>query len=415
MTGSIAGFKACALISKLVQAGHHVKVVASASALQFVGPATIEGLTGEKVVSDLWEKGEAMAHIHLMRWADAVAVVPASAHFINRIAQGIGDDLLTTMFLAHDFKKPYMIAPAMNTSMYLHPVTQKSIQSLKSMGIEILEAASGVLACGEVGYGRLLEPDLLQKEIESRLETVSAASSAALSASSPLKVLITSGGTQEPLDRVRVISNISTGSTGAEIADRLESFGLSVVLLHAEDAELPQSDCEKISFRSSADLTARLAERLGQGDIFAVLHLAAISDFVLESWEQNGASHPAGSRGKISSASDLSLKLKRNPKILPLIREMSPRPLHLTAFKMTAGADAELARQAVNRVFEQGRPDWVVHNDLDWIDAKKNAHRMRLYRSRGEDALALDSRAALVDQLVENYSSLLQKEQGRTR
>ncbi|PWU21736.1 MAG: bifunctional phosphopantothenoylcysteine decarboxylase/phosphopantothenate--cysteine ligase CoaBC, partial [Bdellovibrio sp.] len=149
MTGSIAAFKACALLSKIVQSGATVQVAASAAALRFVGEATLEGLSGRPVAKDLWESGRAMEHIQLVRWADLIIVAPASAHFINRAANGVGDDLLTTMFLAHDFTKPFMIAPAMNTAMYLHPVTKGSITKLRELGIQVLETASGVLACGE--------------------------------------------------------------------------------------------------------------------------------------------------------------------------------------------------------------------------------------------------------------------------
>ena len=119
MTGSIACYKACNLISKLVQNDYDVQVVASASALHFVGNATLEGLTGKPVIHDLFQSGNIMDHIHLIRWCDLVITAPATANFINKISQGLGDDLLTTLFLAHDFKKPYLIAPAMNTSMYL--------------------------------------------------------------------------------------------------------------------------------------------------------------------------------------------------------------------------------------------------------------------------------------------------------
>lgn len=416
MTGSIACFKACALISKLVQAGHHVKVVASPSALQFVGAATLEGLTGESVVSDLWEKGEAMAHIHLMRWADVIAVIPASAHFINRVSQGIGDDLLTTMFLAHDFKKPYLIAPAMNTSMYLHPVTQKSIRSLKEMGVEILEAASGVLACGEVGYGRLLEPALLQEEIEKRLSSTAATSPLTENETASRgglkhgktdrKILITSGGTQEPIDQVRVISNLSTGRTGALLTDHLSSLGFSVVLMHARGALLPKADVEKLSFVSSADLSEALGSRLRIGDIHAVIHMAAVSDFVLRDWEQDGVRHAGSNSGKISSGEDLTLRLKRNPKVLDGIRGMSPVPLHLTAFKMTANADENGIQTAVRKVFEGSKPDWVVQNDTSEIDHSKNLHRMRLYRAGGPDSESLESVGHLAQAFASEYSSI---------
>ncbi|MFN7727954.1 MAG: bifunctional phosphopantothenoylcysteine decarboxylase/phosphopantothenate--cysteine ligase CoaBC [Bdellovibrio sp.] len=399
MSGSIACFKACAVISKLVQAGHHVKIAASPSALKFVGAATLEGLTGEKVHADLWEPGDAMAHIHLVRWADLIAVIPASAHLINRLSQGVGDDLLTTMFLAHDFKKPYLIAPAMNTSMYLHPVTQNSLTQLKSMGVEILEAASGVLACGEVGYGRLLEPDLLLAEIETRLQRDSFEIKTK-SGSAPIhlrKVLVTSGGTQENIDDVRVLSNVSTGRTGAEIIDRLESLGLSTVLLHAQSALLPSADGERHSFVSSDDLEKLLQSRLAKGDVFAVIHLAAVSDFI-----------PVRQSGKISSDIEPQLELRKNKKILPLIRSFSPNPIHLTAFKMTSGATDQTAGAAVAKVYEQSAPDWIVQNDLQEMK-KTSAHPLNLWLGPTQDAVALPGIAPLVEKWVEKFSSLTLK------
>ena len=130
MSGSIACYKACQLVSKLVQKGHDVQVVATASALKFIGNATIEGLTGKPVISDLFSSGNVMDHIHLARWADLVIIAPATADFINKMSAGISSDLASSLFLAHDFKKPLLIAPAMNTSMYLHPTTQESVKKL---------------------------------------------------------------------------------------------------------------------------------------------------------------------------------------------------------------------------------------------------------------------------------------------
>jgi phosphopantothenoylcysteine decarboxylase/phosphopantothenate--cysteine ligase len=166
-------------------------------------------------------------------------VAPATANYVNKTSQGIGDDLVTTMFLAHDFKKPFLIAPAMNTSMYLHPVTQKSIQSLKAMGIEILETASGVLACGEVGWGRLLEPDLIVEEVKRHLSLkTESINQTPIKKSLAQKILITSGGTEEAIDRVRSLTNKSTGATGAYLADHFSQLGFDVVYLHAENAKM---------------------------------------------------------------------------------------------------------------------------------------------------------------------------------
>jgi phosphopantothenoylcysteine decarboxylase/phosphopantothenate--cysteine ligase len=380
LTGSIACFKACQAISKLVQAGHDVQVEATASALQFVGNATIEGLTGKPVISDLYATGNVMDHIHLVRWADLIIVAPASANFINKIAQGVGDDLLTTQFLAHDFKKPYLIAPAMNTSMYLHPVTQASIQKLKQMGVEILETASGVLACGEVGWGRLIEPDLLVQEVQSRLEkAVEPKSETAFEnislrpAKLKAKVLVTSGGTQEPLDPVRVITNKSTGTTGAAIADTLVGFGFDVTYVHAESAKLPQSQCHKAAFTSFQDLQETLQTLLQDPDYKAVIHLAAVSDY----------SPAKVSDQKISSdESEMVLKLKRNPKLVDMFREMAKNPdLKVIAFKLTAGADLSHQKAAVDKLMAHSQANLIVQNDMSEMGV---VHPFHIYDSKGK-------------------------------
>lgn len=353
MTGSIACFKACQVISKLVQAGHEVQVVASPSALQFVGNATIEGLTGKPVVSDLFESGNVMDHIHLVRWADLILVAPASANFINKAARGVGDDLITTQFLAHDFKKPYLIAPAMNTMMYLHPATQSSLKVLREMGVEILETASGVLACGEVGWGRLLEPQLIVEEVEKRLGKTGSGNKAP-SRSDRLKILVTSGGTQEAIDPVRVITNKSTGSTGAALTDVLSQFGMDVTYLHSETAKLPQSECEKVSFSSFESLQRNLQSLLREKNYKAVIHLAAVSDF----------SPVESSTKKISSDDELVLKFKRNPKLVDHLREMAGNEeLKVIAFKLTANASEPEKAAAAQKLWSHSKADLIVQND----------------------------------------------------
>ncbi|RMD49485.1 MAG: bifunctional phosphopantothenoylcysteine decarboxylase/phosphopantothenate--cysteine ligase CoaBC, partial [Ignavibacteria bacterium] len=158
ITGSIAAYKAAYLVSKLVQNNFEVKVAMSNSAMKFIGAATFEGLTGHEVYSDLFESGKTMSHIDLMKWADLVIVVPASANTINKFAAGIGDNLITSLFLAKIPGKPYLIAPAMNKNMLAHPATQQSIEKLKEWGIKLLPTESGTLACGDEGEGKLLNP-----------------------------------------------------------------------------------------------------------------------------------------------------------------------------------------------------------------------------------------------------------------
>jgi phosphopantothenoylcysteine synthetase/decarboxylase len=163
LSGSIACYKACTVLSRLTQAGHEVQCVASTSVLNFIGPATLEGLSGKPLLSDTFALGHAMDHITLNRWADISVLCPATANRLNKMATGVADDLLGNLWLTHDFAKPLLIAPAMNTKMWTHPITQASLAKIEEMGVTILRPEAGNLACGEVGEGRLMEPeDILQ-------------------------------------------------------------------------------------------------------------------------------------------------------------------------------------------------------------------------------------------------------------
>lgn len=368
MTGSIACYKACGVVSALHQKGYAVKVVLSPSSLQFIGSATIEGLTGETPITDMYAAGSVMDHIHLARWADLILVAPATANYINKIANGLGDDLLTTLFLAHDFKKPFLVAPAMNTMMYLHPTTQDSINKLKKFGVGILETASGVLACGEVGYGRLLDPVLIVQEVEAYLKNTTGSDGIKKIEIKNLKVLITSGGTTEPIDDIRVITNKSTGKTAAYIADQLVESGIEVEYLHAKNAALPKADMQKYEFETFGDLQNQFQTLLTQKKYDWVIHLAAVSDYSVQK-----------SDGKISSDQEkIQLVLKRNPKLLNQIKKLSPST-KLIGFKLTSSADEKTIVSKVMQQFENAKCDLVVHNDLSEIT--KANHHFTVYSS----------------------------------
>jgi len=407
MTGSIACYKACQVISRLVQAGHEVQVVASPSALQFVGNATFEGLTGKTVVSDLYAKGNVMDHIHLMRWADLVVVAPATANYINKAAQGVGDDLLTTLFLAHDFKKPFLVAPAMNTSMYLHPITQNSIKRLREIGIEILETASGVLACGETGFGKLLDPDLMLEEIKNRLPKVETATSKTEEVSevpkaSHFRILVTAGGTTEPIDNVRVITNLSTGETGAKLAELLADFGADVHLLRAENAKEADSRVEQSTFSSFYSLQKNLKFLLANHEFDMVIHAAAVSDFSVASLEINGKTFETSEFPKIQSTDKLSIQFKNNPKIVDEIKSMSRnKDLKLVAFKLTSKASEAEREAAVHKLQAHSKADLVIQNDTTEIDKTKQQHRFTMYGPNHKKPL--ENIQALAAELLENY------------
>jgi phosphopantothenoylcysteine decarboxylase/phosphopantothenate--cysteine ligase len=166
LTGSISAYKACTVISRLAQAGVTVQTVATPAALRFVGAATLEGLSGRPVFSDLFEAGRALDHIELARTADLALVCPATAHTLNRLAAGLADDPVGALFLAWEFGvKPWWVAPAMNQRMWSHPATAGSLARLRDWGVRVIEPADGAQACGEVGPGRLADPEHIATEV----------------------------------------------------------------------------------------------------------------------------------------------------------------------------------------------------------------------------------------------------------
>jgi phosphopantothenoylcysteine decarboxylase/phosphopantothenate--cysteine ligase len=169
VTGSIAAFKAAALASLLTQDDYEVQCVASEGGLQFIGAATLEGLTGKPVLSDMFERGRALDHISLVDWTDLLLVYPATANHITRLRAGLADDLIGCLFLANNFQKPYWLAPAMNSQMFAHPAVAEALETLQGWGCRILPTGEGRMACGTVGYGRLLEPEATHELITEEL------------------------------------------------------------------------------------------------------------------------------------------------------------------------------------------------------------------------------------------------------
>jgi phosphopantothenoylcysteine decarboxylase/phosphopantothenate--cysteine ligase len=170
MSGSIACAKSTGLISAWVKSGHQVKVVATPSVEQFVGHATLEGLSGHPVLADTFGKGEMMSHINISRWADVIVVCPATANVINKMATGLADDMLTTTWIAaYDLKKPMIVVPVMNTAMWQYPATVSSVETLKQWGVHVINPDQGDLACGEYGAGRMPEVDDLLLRIKAIL------------------------------------------------------------------------------------------------------------------------------------------------------------------------------------------------------------------------------------------------------
>ncbi|MDB6115434.1 MAG: coaBC [Lacunisphaera sp.] len=355
LTGSIAGFKACEAISQLVQRGHRVRTVATESALKFIGPATLEGLTGSPVLTDLFAPGAALAHINLTRWAEAVVVCPATANTLNRLAAGLADDLPGALFLAHDRAKPWLVAPAMNPAMWSHPATRASVEKLRGWGVRFLSVGEGRTACGETGEGRLAEPAQIVAAVESALARPARR----------LRVLVTGGGTAEPIDGVRVLTNTSTGRTAAGLAAHLAGCGHETVLLRARTAVAAGAGCREETFFTFAELDAALTRRLGGEYFDAVIHAAAVGDFGVEAVLVGDRAVLPGMTKLDSGSAPVALRLRAQPKLVDTLRARSRNPrLQVVAFKLTHGADGAAAQAAVEKLFGHSGADWVVHNDL---------------------------------------------------
>lgn len=274
VTGGIAAYKSAELVRALQSDGHAVQAVLTKAATKFITPLTIASLTGNKVITDLFDDSSpdetlhsAIAHIDVAQRADVLLVAPATADTLAKFALGLADDFLSTAHLA--FRGPLVLAPAMNTNMWEHPATRENLAALRTRGARIVEPAVGELACGTVGSGRLAE-----------LDDIVAAVRSALGAGSDLQdecVLVTAGPTREALDPVRYISNRSSGRMGFALAAEAAKRGARVILISGPVTQPTPPGCERIDVESAAEMHQAVLQRLGEAS-FAVM-AAAVADY----------------------------------------------------------------------------------------------------------------------------------------
>lgn len=279
VTGSIAAYKAAYLVRLLVKEGAQVRVLMTPAAKHFISPLTMATLSGNPIFTEFFnpENGQWNSHVSLGLWADLYLVAPASANTISKMAYGIADNLLLTTYLSA--KCPVMVAPAMDLDMYAHPATQESIDKLRSIGVHIVEAASGELASGLHGKGRMEEPEVIVGKVRDFFAGQSSENSAACSPLKGRRVLITSGPTREAIDPVRFISNHSSGKMGSAIADELARRGAEVVVVSGPAAVKPKSGAvQVIDVVSAAQMYEAAVEQYTSG-CDAVVLCAAVADF----------------------------------------------------------------------------------------------------------------------------------------
>jgi len=373
MSGSIACAKATGLISAWVKQGHEVEVACTPSVAHFVGHATIEGFSGKPVLGDAFESGRAMDHIYLAQWADVVILAPATSNQINKLAHGIADDAVGSLWQAAWGRgMPMLIVPAMNSHMWDYPATRDSLARLQSWGVHILQPKAGALACGEQGAGRMLEVDEILHQVDRIL----------LPKPAGRRILLTAGGTREPIDSVRYIGNLSSGRTAAQLSDALTRAGHEVCWLGAESAQRPALPCRQLSFVSFNDLQTSLQQLLQSESWDVVIHAAAVSDYSLDRIEQGSEVIEAGS-AKLKSNGEISLHLKPNPKLLDQLRGWSCNPaVWIVGFKLTDTSDPAQRAIAVQQLFQRAGVDAVVHNELREIS--QDSHPFTLHLSSGQ-------------------------------
>ncbi|MED1667069.1 bifunctional phosphopantothenoylcysteine decarboxylase/phosphopantothenate--cysteine ligase CoaBC [Brevibacillus laterosporus] len=353
VSGGIAAYKAAALTSKLTQAGAKVSVVLTANACRFVQPITFEALSHRPVYTDTFTEPVpgVISHIDVADRADLVILAPATANIIGKYANGIADDMLSTMLLATT--APVMVAPAMNVNMYNHPAVQANMQRLLSYGVTMVEPNEGMLACGWVGRGRLAEPEEIveaairffeQKEVTTK--SVHVASHQDLQGK---KIVVTAGPTREKIDPVRYISNYSSGKMGYAIAEAARDRGADVTLISGPTALSIPSGVTFVPVESVQEMLDAVLQVYPQADV--VIKSAAVSDYRPELVYTH--------KVKKTESEDFSLSLVKAPDILRTLGEQKTHQM-LVGF---AAETQEVEKHALDKMRRKNL-DMIVANDV---------------------------------------------------
>ena len=342
VSGGIAAYKVCALVSRLVQDGAQVRVMMTPSGERFVGPVTFRSLTGRPVAVDQWtDLHETGAHIALAQFAELMVIAPATSNTLAKLANGLCDNLVTTTVAAA--RGPVLLAPAMNDHMWTNPVLQANVARLQGLGYEFVMPGEGRLACGESGVGRMAEPNTIRESI---LRILGARGGGALAGK---RVTITSGPTREWLDPVRFISNPSSGKMGAALAQVAASRGAEVLLISGPGAALPAASVDTIAVESAEEMLRAVEAHLPGTDVF--IGAAAVADYRPEEY---------AAQKRKKSATPLELRLQPTPDILQSVAQSDSRPAVVVGVAAETGDPEAEARAKLER---KGR-DLIVANDL---------------------------------------------------
>ena len=358
VTGGIAAYKAAALASALVKQHCHVEVILTEHATQFITPLTFEQLTGNRAMVDTFDRNfsHQVEHIALARRTDLVLVAPATANVCAKLAHGLADDMLTTTILA--CRCPKLIAPAMNTGMFENPVTQDNLELLRKYGWEVIAPASGRLACGDVGAGKLPEPDILLQYVLRRLALPHDLEGR--------RVLVTAGPTQEALDPVRYITNHSTGKMGYALARMAMLRGAEVKLISGPTAIDPPPFVEVVPVVSAADMFNAVARHSADADW--IFKSAAVADYTPAEYSGDKVKKQEG---------DMSIPLTRTRDVLQYLGDHRRPGQFICGFSMETRDMLENSRAKL----EKKHVDMICANNLKVAGAGFGVDTCLLYTS----------------------------------
>lgn len=344
VTGCIAAYKAAVVVRLLRDSGADIFPVMTRSARHFLGELTLEKLSSHKVIAGLFEdRGTEIEHIRLARNSDLLAVAPATANILSKFANGIADDFLTTLYISTT--TPVVIAPAMNVEMWRHPATQNNLRLLRHRGVKIIEPESGYLACGEVGEGRLAEPETIVTKILDSLRFSTHLQG--------LEILVTSGPTVEDIDPVRFLSNRSSGKMGYALAEEAQKRGASVTLVSGPTNLPPPKAHNNIHVRSAKQMKDAVLKRFEKADI--TIMAAAVADFT--------PAHPADQKLEKGAFSD-TLQLEQTSDILHLLGRRKREDQILIGF----AAETQHLSESGLKKLKRKRLDLIFVNDVSGDD-----------------------------------------------
>ena len=382
ITGGIAAYKAAELTRALVTRGADVRVAMTEAATRFITPTTMQALSGQPVWTDLWDArvADAMGHIELSRDRDLVAIVPASADFLAKLANGLADDLLSSLCLAR--RCPLLVAPAMNVEMWQNGATQRNVARLREDGVAIAGPAAGDQACGEIGLGRMLEPRDIAAEIEALLAPKALAGK---------RVLVTAGPTEEPVDPVRVLTNTSSGKMGYAVARAAQEAGAQVTLISGPVALATPAGVARVDVRTADEMFTAVKNPAPESDVF--ISVAAVADYKVK--------NPSPRKIKKANGRAVTLELVENPDILAYVARMKNAP-----FCVGFAAESEdLERNAAEKRAQKGIALLAANLAQDAIGADDNA--IKLFDERGEHDLGRGPKLELARKLVAHIAGVL--------